>query len=960
MVLIRHVPTLSIILLTHATTAHVGAFAHFCKHVPLFTQIPIYATHPVLSLGRTLLQDVYSSYPLASSTIPKDALSESSYSYTNSATDDDLRLLLQPPTPKEIASYFSLINPLKYSQSHQPLPSPFSPPLNGLTITAYNAGHTLGGTIWHIQHGMESVVYAVDWNQIRENVFSGAAWLGMSGTSGAEVIEQLRKPTALICSAKGVRHTAPPGGRTRRDNILLDLIRTTISKGGTVLIPTDTSARVLELAYVLEHAWRQDAANSTGGVLKSARLYLASKNVGATMRYARSMLEWMDENVVKVFEAEAANTGANTGRRTDRDGKSTRSAQNNASLINQSSDVGNGPFDLKHVKLLERKSQVDRILANKTAKVILASDASLAWGFSRQVLQRIADDPLNLVILTERGDVDSASSSEIPRGLSTLLWNWYTERKDGVVRESVSNGLVLEIVYAGCRTLDFKDPHTEPVEGKELLIYQQYLTTQRQLQTTMTGSANVLENSADAIDDVSSSSSSSSDESDSEKQGKALNASATQASRNKMGAGKDITGVNLLLSQPGLYDYDVRGKKGREAVFPYPTKRRPKIDDFGELIKPEEYLRAEERDEVDGQDMRSEAKLAGLGQKRKWEDSELQNANGRRDSLGTGKRRKIKNNVRSNDPRSGKDGSNGYNEGTDESDESDTDAESSPVGPCKLVYKETAVQANIRIAHVDFAGLHDQRSLLMLIPLIQPRKLIVVGGTKSEISYMAEECRQKLRARLSSPDSGTSDDVFTPLIGETVSASMDTNAWTVKLSDALVRRLHWQEVKGLGIVTLMGCLTATTPDEQHKTDLSRRKRQKVMKEEESSSETCVADAKDTSQGLEQRLEFIPTLDVLPANSIAASRSVAQPLHVGDLRLAELRRIMQATGHAAEFRGEGTLLVDELVAVRKSATGQVEVEGGGLRLPDLLASDKEGSFDAVRKRIYEGLAIIAGG
>ena len=96
----------------------------------------------------------------------------------------------------------SLINPLKYSQPHQPLPSPFSPPLGGLTITAYSAGHTLGGTIWHIQHGMESVVYAVDWNQAREHVLSGAAWLGGPGTGGAEVLEQLRRPTALICSSK--------------------------------------------------------------------------------------------------------------------------------------------------------------------------------------------------------------------------------------------------------------------------------------------------------------------------------------------------------------------------------------------------------------------------------------------------------------------------------------------------------------------------------------------------------------------------------------------------------------------------------------------------------------------------------------------------------------------------------------------------------------------------------------
>ncbi|MCJ1244613.1 hypothetical protein MMC30_001811 [Trapelia coarctata] len=950
----RHVPTLSLILLTHATAAHIGAFAHCCKHIPLFTQIPIYATLPVISLGRTLLQDVYSSSPLASSVIPKTALSESSYSYVNSAPDDNLQILLQPPTSEEIASNFSLINPLKYSQPHQPLPSPFSPPLNGLTITAYNAGHTLGGTIWHIQHGMESVVYAVDWNQVRENVLSGAAWLGASGAGGAEVIEQLQKPTALICSAKGVEYTAPAGGRVRRDEMLLDMIRSTIAKGGTVLIPTDTSARVLELAYVLDHAWRRESNSAGDSGLKSARLYLASKNVGATMRYARSMLEWMDESVVREFEAHAGNSGNTQHRRTD-----SRQARNAQDQAGRNAEQTHGPFDFKHLKLLERKSQVERALSNQGSQVILASDTSLAWGFSREALLRISTNPTNLVILTERYDTKAAKFSEGKKGISKLLWEWYVQRRDGVAIETGSSGQSLEQVYTDSRDIRFTEPYRVPLEGKELLIYQQYLATQRQLQTTMTsGNATALESSADAIDEASSTSSSSSEESDPERQGKALNISATlaQANRNKLGGGKEAAGVNLLLRQPGLYDYDVRGKKARDAVFPYATKRR-RVDDFGELIRPEEYLRAEERNEVDGQDMRDNngGKQGALGQKRKWEDSSLQTANGRRSSLGLGKRRKLEDHARSNGLGSTIDQRNGYDDEQDATEESDTELEESQVVPSKLAYKDSSVQANLRIAHVDYSGLHDQRSLSMLIPLIQPRKLVIVGGTQSETAWLAEECRHKLRSRLGSSERGILDDVFTPSVGETVSASMDTNAWTVRLSDALVRRLHWQDVKGLGVVTVMGQLAATPSAEDHQAEMLRRKRQKMLKGEEEASN--LGEGAPTSN---KASDVPPTLDLIPANLVAASRSVAQPLHVGDLRLADLRRILQSTGHTAEFRGEGTLLVDDLVAVRKSATGRVELEGGGLGLPEMIARNQEGSFNTVRSRIYEGLALIAGG
>ena len=116
-------------------------------------------------------------------------------------------------------------------------------------------------------------MYAVDWNQARENILAGAAWLGGAGAGGAEVIEQLRKPTALICSSKGAERIALAGGRTKRDEVLLDMIKSAIVKGGTVLIPTDSSARVLELAYLLEHAWRKDASNPESP-FQNANLYL--------------------------------------------------------------------------------------------------------------------------------------------------------------------------------------------------------------------------------------------------------------------------------------------------------------------------------------------------------------------------------------------------------------------------------------------------------------------------------------------------------------------------------------------------------------------------------------------------------------------------------------------------------------------------------------------------------------
>jgi cleavage and polyadenylation specificity factor subunit 2 len=793
--------------------------------------------------------------------------------------------------------------------------------LNGLTVTAYNAGHTLGGTIWHIQHGLESIVYAVDWNQARENVLAGAAWLGGAGAGGAEVIEQLRKPTALICSSRGGERLALPGGRAKRDELLLDMIKSATSKGGTVLIPTDSSARVLELAYLLEHAWRSEAKDDDSP-LRTSKLYLASKNIGATMRYTRSMLEWMDDAIIREFES---NTGV-LKKQGDQDQKH-----------------GAGPFDFRHLRLLERRGQIDRVLnetdnlGRSVGKVILASDTSLEWGFSKDVLRKIADDSRNLVILTERlaaPEVDGAKT-----GLARTLWSWWEERKNGITFEPSKNGDNLEQVNSGGRTVEIKDAKRVPLEGNDLSVYQHWLANERQLQTTKSGGATSLESSADAVDDASSDSSSDSEDSDTEQQGKALNISTTmgQANRKKIGLSDEDLGINILLRRKGVYDFDVRGKKGREKMFPMAIRRK-RNDEFGELIRPEDFLRAEERDEVDGQDMRQQSNKYDtkdtLGKKRKWDDlaapneSRLPNGGNKRQQIGRGQRESPD---IADMPRGVED------------DASEDEAEEEVTSPSRVVFSTETLSINVRLVFVDFAGLHDKRSLQMLIPLIQPRKLILVSGMKEETLTLANDCR-KLLAALTGASEETAIDVYTPVVGITVDASVDTNAWAVKLTDALVKQLKWQNVKGLSIATITARLEAARHDSLDLKAEGSNKKQKLLK-----GETEKMTTREAIDGVD-----VPTLDVLPSSMVSATRSVAQPLQVGDLRLADLRKIMQASGHTAEFRGEGTLLIDGSVIVRKSGTGRIEVESIGLTTGLM---QQGGSFYAVKSKIYEGLAVV---
>lgn len=922
----QHVSTLSVILLTHPTLDHLGAYAHCCKHIPQFTKIPVYATIPVVNLGRALVEDLYTSSKAAASVVPASALGTGNAG--EEGNNEGSNLLLQPPTVEEIAGYFNAINSLKYSQPHQPIPSPFSPPLGGLTVTAYSAGHTLGGTIWHIQHGLESIVYAADWNQTRENLSPGAAWLS-SSTGGAEIIEPLRQPTALICSSRGIEK-ANPLSRKKRDETLVTLVRDTVAQGGKVLIPADSSARVLEIAFLLNQVWRENIDGPHSATYKNAHIYMANKTSKATMRYLQSMLEWMDEGVMR--DAEAAMTG-------------------------KGKDSAVHPLDWNHVKQVEKQSQLERILRRKNPAIILASDSSLEWGFSRLAMQALAKDSRNLVIMTEQLTTEEQGAT----GLGAQLWSQW---QNGAAQTTNHSGA--KIVDCSGATIQIRQPDVKALEGEEVLLYNQYLARQRQLHSTQQGDNTIVGDTAgaDLIDDQASvSSDSSDDDEDAEHQGKALNLSnqITQSHKRKVGISNEDLGINVLIKGKGVYDYDVRNKRGREKIFPFIAPKH-RGDDFGELIKPEDYLRAEEKDDMDGADAKNEAgQDDALGQKRKWGDVAPATKGGR-DSKPTNKRAKGDKKhepddidaaiARATGEAAGKDGA-AIDDNSDSNDESDYEPEDAgSEGPQKIVYREVSLELHLKIAHVDYTGLFEKRDLQMLIPLIRPRKLILISGSQSETTSLAGECRELLAG------AGAAE-VFSPLVGEVVDASVDTNAWSLKLSSRLVKKLVWQNVKGLGVVALTGQLAAEpapSPEDQAEAeDDSARKKLKLIKQE--------AGAKPSA---DTETVAIPVLDILPQPTITslsttAHHATTHPIHVGDLRIADLRALLRGLGHQAEFRGEGTLLVDGSVVVRKGASGRIEVEAGagGLAVPQYRTQGREGTFWAVRRAVYQGLAVVAG-
>lgn len=158
-----------------------------------------------------------------------------------------------------------------------------------ITIAAYNAGRTLGGTIWKITKEMDEIVYAVDYNDKRERHLN------------ATVLESLGRPSILITDAYNAQATNMYRTKQKADAAIVDLVINTLRNGGNVLLPVDCAQRSLELSLVLESKWKADRN------LRSYPLIFLSTMAYRTVEFASHQLEWMSDNVMKGFDERREN-----------------------------------------------------------------------------------------------------------------------------------------------------------------------------------------------------------------------------------------------------------------------------------------------------------------------------------------------------------------------------------------------------------------------------------------------------------------------------------------------------------------------------------------------------------------------------------------------------------------------------------------------------------------------------
>jgi len=178
-------------------------------------------------------------------------------------------------------------------------------------------------------------------------------------------------------------------------------------------------------------------------------------------------------------------------------------------------------------------------------------------------------------------------------------------------------------------------------------------------------------------------------------------------------------------------------------------------------------------------------------------------------------------------------------------------------------------------------------------------------------------------------------DVYAPTVNETIDISVDTHQYEIRLSDEIAKNIKWQtvpsqvprrisdtQVENQQIAHIAGSITISEPVETNGTPLA--------------ESSALVKPLPTLSLLSREIEGVP---------------VARPLHVGHVRLLELKQRLQKAGYDA-ILGEGVLVCDGVVRVLK------EEGGTGVRIEGVITGDKaRKAYWDVRKAVYEGLAVV---
>ncbi|MCF7866868.1 beta-CASP ribonuclease aCPSF1 [Candidatus Woesearchaeota archaeon] len=213
-------------------------------------------------------------------------------------------------------------------------------------ITLYNAGHTLGSAMVHIHvgNGLHNLLYTGDIKFVKTRLLSPAA------------TQFPRLETMLVEGTYGGRENITENVRTQ-DNILQEVIKNTVERGGKVLMPTLGSGRGQEVLILVEEMVRS-------GLINDIPIYI----------------DGMVWDITAIFTAYPEFL--------------------NSTIRQQIFHKDNNPFLNKNIKQVGSQKERKQIIEEEGSCIILATSGMLSGGPSVEYLKNMAEDKRHTLVFS--------------------------------------------------------------------------------------------------------------------------------------------------------------------------------------------------------------------------------------------------------------------------------------------------------------------------------------------------------------------------------------------------------------------------------------------------------------------------------------------------------------------------------------------------------------------------------
>ncbi|OCH92182.1 hypothetical protein OBBRIDRAFT_773886 [Obba rivulosa] len=681
-------PTVDLVLLSHGDLAHSGLYPYAYTRWGL--KAPAYTTLPVQAMGRIAatedvegLRDEMDVDDGEQDQISRTASPEAEAGPSTTPPAKDAISAARRKkgryvaTVQEVHDAFDSINVLRYSQ-----PCHLQGKCQGLTIIPFNAGHTLGGTIWKIRSPTAgTILYAVDMNHMREHHLDGTVLIRQASAGGG-VFESLARPDLFITDAERAHVTTA----RRKDRVaaLLDCVTATLTSRNSLLLPCDSSTRVLELLVLLDQHWNYSRLKFP--------ICLLSRTGREMLTFVRSMMEWLGGTISKEDVGEDGTSGNKKRRRGDDD----------------ADDEALGAFALRfrHLEFFPNPQALMQTYSSKDPKLILAVPATLSHGPSRALFTQFAEMPDNVVLLTGRSEEGTLGRMLFDR------WNNAQREEAKWDRGKIGSNVMMD------GTLRLKINSKVPLQGAELDAHlakervakekeaaqkaAQARTQQRMLEAdegaddesdtdSDSDEENEVERALDDSMDIGEDDGDTPSKAPARSKRRGTKSSGVDPASWALGLDVDDAQARAVLSfdiylkgnvAKATSFFKSEGQAQRFRMFPYVEKKR-RVDEYGEVPDVGMWLRK-------GKVLEEDAESEETKEARRRAEEELKK----------------------------------------------TPAEP----PSKFVTTEVEVQLACRLLFVDMEGLNDGRAVKTIVPQVNPRKMIIVHAPPEGTEVLMESC----------------------------------------------------------------------------------------------------------------------------------------------------------------------------------------------------------------------------